>query len=115
MGSNSDDRHMGAATVIDIRGREVRVDGNRILSYSARLKEAYGDAAPGFGLAVWTLSPTQVEHLLDKAPHLQLSKEAWGSEHAPGCPKKSPGRSRKTWAGTGWAFCDGCDRARNEA
>lgn len=104
------DKNMGQARAIAIEGREVRIDGHRLLSYSAAKKEAYADAQPSPGLLIWSLDDEQVGRLLEHVPRKQVAPEAWGAEHLPGCPRRTPGRERKAWAGQGWEPCEGCAR-----
>lgn len=73
------DKQMGAPVDVSVDSpTEVRVDGHRIISFSAHLGEAYGHG-PGEGLLIWPLSHEQVEWLLDRAPRLLREPEAVGA------------------------------------
>jgi hypothetical protein len=78
MQRNSFDQLLGPALFVDVEGDVIRIDGHRILGYSAWNREAYGDPGddvPGCGLLIWSLSPEQVTHLIERCPGRRLASE----------------------------------------
>jgi hypothetical protein len=72
------DVEMGPALELVVEGEELTIAGRRVISFSAWAREAYvdpGDHVPGTGLQVWSLSPEQVAHLLERVPGLRLFAE----------------------------------------